>query len=241
MEVNDYKENYGNGWVKLFRSIRDHWIWQDPTKLKWWLDIMLEVNHSGKKVNIGYKIFECSRGQTIMSLQNWADRWNVSRDTVRNFLALLENDKMIIHKNLKITTQLTVCNYDTYQGNLHTEQTDSKQKANRKQTGGDTNKNDKNEKNNKNDKNTIPEYSDFETYAKELSEKHNLSFDPTKLKLKYDSWKSDEWKDGYGKPIKNWKSKLMNVIPYLFEPKKNEFAGNPNIDNLFKTRKERGL
>jgi DNA-binding transcriptional regulator YhcF (GntR family) len=149
MILEDFQENYGNGWIKLYRSIKQHWIWQDSIKFKWWIDILISVNHSGKKINIGYDIFECKPGQSIKSLKTWADEWDVSKDTVRNFFTLLKKDNMIKTENLKITTRITVCNYDTYQSNLHDKQTQSKRKANAKQTQADPNKNDKNVKNDK--------------------------------------------------------------------------------------------
>ncbi|OCW94290.1 hypothetical protein A9168_07510 [Macellibacteroides sp. HH-ZS] len=111
------------GWISLHRSIRDHWIWQDPNKLRWWLDILMSVNHEDAKVNVGFQLFECKRGQSIMSLQSWAKRWGVSKDTVRNFFVLLAKDGMIHTENMLKTTRLTVCNYDTYQDCLHDKQT----------------------------------------------------------------------------------------------------------------------
>jgi len=134
------------GWIKLHRKIIDHWIYKDPIKFHWWIDILLMVNHEDNKVNIGFELFECKRGQSIMSLKNWSDRWNVNKDTARNFLKLLEKDGMILHENLSKTTRLTVCNYEDYQVNLHDRQTQSKRKANAKQTQSDPNKNDKNDK-----------------------------------------------------------------------------------------------
>ena len=156
MQLEDLQENYGSGWIRLYRSIKKHWIWQDPIKFQWWIDILLSVNHSGKKVNIGYDIFDCEPGQSIKSLKNWADEWNVSKDTVRNFFTLLKKDRMIIAENLKKTTRITVCNYDDYQSSLHAKQTRSKREANAKQTQGYPNKNDKKEKNVNNEEEIIP-------------------------------------------------------------------------------------
>jgi len=127
MELN---QNYITGWIKLFRSIRFHWIWKDEKKLKCWMDILLEVNHKDNKVNIGGSIFDCERGQSIMSLKNWADRWNISKDKARNFLKLLEKDDMILLENLTKTTRITVCNYDTYQPEPNANQTQTKRKPN---------------------------------------------------------------------------------------------------------------
>lgn len=134
-----------SGWISIYRKIRNHWIWQDPVKLKWWIDILLAVNHEDQKVNIGMRLIECKRGQTVMSLRNWADRWKVSKDTTRNFFELLKKGKMITTENLINTTRITVCNYDIYQGDLRTSQTQAERKPNASQTQADPNNNDNND------------------------------------------------------------------------------------------------
>lgn len=119
------------GWISIHRAIQDNWIWKDANKLKWWLDILLTVNTSKAKVNIGNCVFDCNRGESLLSLQSWANRWSVSKDTARNFLKLLEKDKMIVLSTLHgvggvnshKTTRLTVCKYDSYQQSLHVKQT----------------------------------------------------------------------------------------------------------------------
>lgn len=125
------------GWIKVHKQLQDHWIWQDPIKLRWWLDILLTVNFKDAKVNVGFELYECKRGQSIHSLKWWAERWRVSKDSARNFLKLLEKDGMILHESLSKSTRITVCNYDTYQSDLHVEQTKSKRRANGKQTISD--------------------------------------------------------------------------------------------------------
>jgi hypothetical protein len=111
------------GWISVQRKIRDHWIWKDSEKLKWWLDILLEANHTGKKVVIGYNILECKRGECLVSLQEWGKRWNVSKSVVNNFFALLKKDEMITLKNETITTRLIVCNYGKYQDSQNASET----------------------------------------------------------------------------------------------------------------------
>lgn len=125
-------ENKSFGYICVFRSIKNHWIWKNPEKLKWWLDILLSVNYSIEiqKINIGNKLYECGRAQSIKSLSNWANEWGVSKDTARNFISLLVKDGMISLENLTKTTRITVCNYDSYQVVLHDEQTQTKRKPN---------------------------------------------------------------------------------------------------------------
>jgi hypothetical protein len=59
----------------------------------------------------------------------------------------------------------------------------------------------------------IPTYDLFLNYAKEQKPKVNENL----VKLKYDSWIVNEWKDGNGNKIVNWKSKLNNTLPYIAE------------------------
>ncbi|MDD4515723.1 hypothetical protein [Massilibacteroides sp.] len=144
------------GWVSIYRDIRDHWIWQDPVKLKWWLDILLTVNHEDSKVNIGMQLIDCKRGQSVMSLSTWAKRWGVSKDSTRNFFNLLKKDGMINVENLKKSTRITVCNYDSYQDGLHDGRTRGKRKPNAEQTQAETNNKLINKDNNDNNDNNPP-------------------------------------------------------------------------------------
>ena len=140
------------GWIKIHRQIQKHWIWNNAEYLKAWIAILMSVNHDSKKVLIHGELFDCDRGQSLMSLQNWVKvfgkNWTLQK--VRTFFTLLENDAMICTKGMRKTTCLTVCNYDSYQDLQQTnnKQTTDKQQANNKQIT--TNKNDKNYKNEKN-------------------------------------------------------------------------------------------
>jgi hypothetical protein len=70
--------------------------------------------------------------------------------------------------------------------------------------------------NNKQETN-IPAFEDFLIYAKEKEP----SICKQGLKLKYDSWIENGWKDGNNSKISNWKVKILNTLAYL--PKvKNE-------------------
>lgn len=118
------------GWISLHRQIQDHWIWQDANKLKWWIDILLTVNNAPGKVQLGNEVFVCNRAESLLSLQSWASRWHVSKDTARNFMTLLENDQMIIRVSIGKSTRLTVCKYDDYQVSSHVNQTHAVQTTN---------------------------------------------------------------------------------------------------------------
>lgn len=171
------------GWISLHRKIRDHWIWKDPVKLKWWIDILMEVNHSDNMANLGNQLIECKRGQSVMSLSSWAKRWGVTKDKARNFFVLLEKDNMITRENVVKSTRITVCNYNSYQDVSHASQTQAKRKLN-------TNNNDNNE-NNLNRSNDVYSFENFwDDYDKKIGNKEKLSRlwdrlpDADKLKIK---------------------------------------------------------
>lgn len=127
------KGNKNNGFILLHRRIRDHWIWKDSTKLLWWIDILMECNHEGRTVNIGFQLIDCERGQTINSLLTWSKRWGVDISTVRRFFKLCESDHMIVTENLQKTTRITVCNYDSYNDPKQAKQFQNNSEANAKQ------------------------------------------------------------------------------------------------------------
>lgn len=127
------KSSKNSGFILLHRRIRDHWIWKDSTKLLWWIDILMECNHEGKTVNIGFQLIDCERGQTVNSLLTWGKRWGVDISTVRRFFKLCENDHMIVTENLQKTTRLTVCNYDSYNDPKQAKQFQSNSKTISKQ------------------------------------------------------------------------------------------------------------
>jgi hypothetical protein len=57
----------------------------------------------------------------------------------------------------------------------------------------------------------IPEYAEFLSFA--IHNCSNINRDDVQHKFK--SWIVNDWKDGNDKPIKNWKTKLLNTIPHL--------------------------
>lgn len=76
-------------------------------------------------------------------------------------------------------------------------------------------------------KEVIPTLSEFGKYAIEKEP----TLDKNSIKLKYDSWVENGWKDGNNKKIINWKSKLLNTIPYLTKSE-TKVGGSKNVKAL---------
>jgi hypothetical protein len=84
---------------------------------------------------------------------------------------------------------------------------------------------------------TIPTYDEFKDYACNKACEVNIDLDYVKLKLKYDAWKENGWKNGHNKKIKNWKSTLLNTLNFLKEETKGS-AGPQNNNNGKLTREQ---
>lgn len=113
------------GWISLHRKIQENWVWDDSIYFKAWIAMLMQVNHQDNKVLIQSELMECKRGQSLLSLESWTKLFGKgwTKERTRHFFNLLKKDSMIFTENMKITTRLTVCNYEKYQNSQHTENT----------------------------------------------------------------------------------------------------------------------
>jgi len=109
------------GWVKLYRKIRESWIWQNEQYLRAWLDLLLMANVAEKKWLYNNNLITVRRGEVITTLRTLAKRWDWSVGKVRHFIELLKNDTMISTQKAHGFTHLSINNYETYQSQQHTE------------------------------------------------------------------------------------------------------------------------
>lgn len=85
-----------------------------------------------------------------------------------------------------------------------------------------------------------PTWEDFWQYQSEYI-RNKFNSDPAEYYIssesKYLSWIDNDWRDGHGNQIKDWKSKARNIVPFLkkITPNGNEqkFAGRQSADTAF--------
>lgn len=86
--------------------------------------------------------------------------------------------------------------------------------------------------------NDIPTLEEFLKHAKSLdSYDDHLIFE---VKIKYDNWISNGWKNNFDRPITNWKSALKNAIPYLKNNVQDDQTLNPKIPNITRVNIDNG-
>jgi len=193
-----------SGWIKIHRSITNHWLYSEKrvySKLEAWYDMLIAVNYSDSKTLIKGKLYNIKRGQSILSLDSWAKRWNWDKSKVRRFLNTLQADNMIELKSDTITTQLTICNYESYQGERNADETPKKRKRNADETQTTLIEE---RKENKENKFIIPTFNDVLEYCMQ----NNLDVDCNKF---INFYESKGWMVGKNK-MKDWRAAVRNWI-----------------------------
>ncbi|WP_317411739.1 hypothetical protein [Clostridium baratii] len=144
------------GWLKLYRSIKGHWLWEDKpfSRGQAFIDLLLMVNHKDNKILFNGELIEVKRGSRITSLRQLSEGWGWSTSKTKKFLELLEKEKMITIKSDNKKTLVTIENYGLYQDVGNTEETEKKQERNTEEIQKKIKKNSKEnqKKTNKNDK-----------------------------------------------------------------------------------------
>lgn len=105
------------GYIKLYRDIRDHWIWDEKPfdRARAWIDLLLMVNHEDKQILFDGNLVPVYRGARVTSLHKLSDRWGWSTSKVSRFLNELERDKMIRQERNSKRTTISIVNYGIYQ------------------------------------------------------------------------------------------------------------------------------
>ncbi|NFM47870.1 DnaD domain protein [Clostridium botulinum] len=173
----------GKGWISLYRSIQDHWLWQERPfdKARAWIDLLLLANHKENKILLGNELIAVDKGSFITSQAKLMERWGWGNTKVRNFLNLLKVDNMIEYSGSKYTL-IKINNYEMYQKQTginpavpmdsENVQIDSKSTTNREQTDSklraNTNNNDNNDNNDNKYINNKEEINPMEVYQNNI-------------------------------------------------------------------------
>ena len=107
----------GKGWVSIWRSIQDSFLWDDKpfSKGQAWIDLILMANHEDVEGLRDGKVVTFKRGTVSTSIVYLSDRWKWDRKKTRSFLKILESQKMATTESTKRGTTITIVNYDVYQ------------------------------------------------------------------------------------------------------------------------------
>lgn len=93
-----------------------------------WVDLLLLANHDVTFFRVRDVRVQVNRGQVGYSTLTLAARWKWSRGKVTRYLTELEKDEKIVQQKNRITTLISILNYEQYQGDGTTDgqQTDNR-------------------------------------------------------------------------------------------------------------------
>ena len=104
------------GWIKLYRSIENSIVWDDPLRLKAWLWILLHANFEDREWFRNGSVVTVLKGQCVTSNRKLQLAWNCSAKTVKRILdQLTELDMIRVETPSKKYTLLTVVKYSIFQ------------------------------------------------------------------------------------------------------------------------------
>lgn len=202
------------GWIRLYRKMTE-WRWYGlPNMMAVFIHLLLTANHKD-----GYSFgVEIKRGQVLTSEDGIMRSIRIKRGALRGCLEKLELSGEIIRNSTNRYSLITVCNYDSYQGGIESnnQQTDiyqpsTIQQDNIQHTSGEhpTATNNKNKKK-KNDKNERKEEDEKESItlqtAKEIFDEFRKAYPGKKRGL-------DTEFMNFKKKHKDWQSVITILLP----------------------------
>lgn len=189
------------GWIKLHRKILDCEVFAgEPfSKMQAWIYLLLMANHEPREIRLGYEKVVIERGQFHTSERKLASIWGWNFKTVRRFLRVLEVEQMITKSVSTYGSTLTIVNYDNYQVSGSTE---GSTKGSTKGSASGTQTRNKEIKNINNNVFTPPTLEEVTAYCRE----RNNDVNPKQF---FDYFQAGHWIDSEGKPVRNWKQKLI--------------------------------
>ena len=120
-----------NGYIKLYRSLLEHWLCQDKPFCRFgaWAYLLLKAQIQDNKINYKGEIITLRRGTVNQSITSLADEWGWGREKVKRFLDELKSDGMIDYNATTHRTTITLLNYEVYQVSPSTNRATNRQQT----------------------------------------------------------------------------------------------------------------
>jgi hypothetical protein len=215
------------GWIKLYRQIRYNGLWPNSEKyspLEAWLDLLLSANYNGNKVLIDGKMVSIARGEFITSLVKLSERWGWHRQTTRKFLAMLENEKMVVLKCTRKYTSITIVKYDFYQSECTTDSPTESTSSVQLNHHNEEVKKDKNVSNFVSNRRIIPPKIEW---VKKYCEERGNGVNAEKW---FDHYQAKDWMIGKNK-MKDWEAAVRTWEQNNGGNSKNDTKSNTSTNN----------
>jgi len=188
-----------NGYIKLYRSLKNNPIMGQPDYLAVWIFLLLSVNHKDADFIFNNQKITIKAGSFITGRNKIAKILKVNSSKVERILKYLEIEHQIEQQTTNKFRIISICNWREYQESeqqneqpVNNQRTTSEQPVN-------TNKNDKKNKKEKNNIFIIPSVEEIKNYC--LERKNQID---AQYFLDYQT--ARDWKLKGGHKIKDWEA-----------------------------------
>lgn len=182
--LKDYEENYGNGWVKLFRSLSRKGWYKKSDYIHLWIHLLLKVNYKENEWLYKNKIFKVKEGQFITSRKTLSMETGINESKIERILKCFENEQQIEQQNMHTSRLISIINWQQYQ----IKEQQIEQQVNSKRTASEQRVN--TIKESKKDKNIIDRQNEFEKELLNYKDKYPIDM----LKAFYRYWSEPDKK-----------------------------------------------
>ena len=100
--------------IQLPENIDQHWLWNDPVKFQWWLQLLGEVGDGECERTVRGVVCKFGYGELVTTQGELAKLWKTSTEKAQAFLRKLESKGEIRRKTDAKLTQITICNIEEY-------------------------------------------------------------------------------------------------------------------------------
>lgn len=106
-----------DGYIKLHRCITENEFYCSErfTKTQAWIDLLILATYKERTVFIRGIEIKLAPGDLCYSLKSLAERWQWNKRTVKSFLEIMQNREQISFRSNKVTTIISICNWERYQ------------------------------------------------------------------------------------------------------------------------------
>lgn len=183
------------GWIKLYRKMRQSFVWTDANQLKLWLLLLMKASHEPRRFLFNGQQLDLSSGQMVTGRDALASEFNygvkpvqrVSGRQLWRWIKLFESEQMLSIKSTTKYSVISISNWGEYQSDdqhLSIERPSTVQQVS-------TNKNDKNLKNEKKESSLS-----YDSKIQEIWEQNGFGFISPMIGQNFDYWIDDFKKIG---------------------------------------------